>query len=96
MKYKLTILETAEHDMADAFDWYNMQSEFAAGYLVEKFDEAFKHIVESPLIYQKIHRNFRQIVLNPFPYVIIYLVKGDEVIIFRIWHTSRNPKNKFK
>ena len=96
MKYKLMLLEAARIDMADAFDWYNMQSEFAAGYLIERMDEALKHIIESPLIYQRAHLNFRQIVLKPFPYALIYSVKGDEITVFRLWHTSRNPKNKFK
>ena len=59
MKYTLRLLESANNDIADAFDWYNMQSEFAAGYLIERLDEALRHVVESPLIYQKIHLDFR-------------------------------------
>jgi hypothetical protein len=41
MKYKLILLETARQDIQDAFEWYNMQSAFAAGYLIERLDEAF-------------------------------------------------------
>ncbi|HWB63329.1 MAG TPA: hypothetical protein VG603_07465 [Chitinophagales bacterium] len=67
MKYSLVILESAHADIADAFDWYNMQSEFAAAYLIEKLEEAFIRISETLFIYQKVHRSFRQVVLKPFP-----------------------------
>ena len=96
MNYRLTVIETAREDISDAFEWYNMQSEFAAAYLIERLEEAFKHIAETPLIYQKVHREFRQIILKPFPYVLLYYVKKEEVVVFRLWHTSRNPQKKFK
>jgi toxin ParE1/3/4 len=96
MIYRLTILDPAHEDTLDAFDWYKMQSEFAAAYFLERIDEAFKIITETPLIYQIIYRNFRQVILNPFPYVIIYEATASEVIVYRVWHASRNPRKKFK
>jgi len=31
-----------------------------------------------------------------FPYIIVFEVEQSEVIVFGIFHTSRNPDNKFK
>lgn len=96
MTYKLVLLETASADITDAFEWYQMQSEFAAAYLVERLEEAFQRITETPLIYQKVHREFRQVVLTPFPYALIYSINKNEITVFKLWHTSRNPRKKYK
>jgi len=37
-------------------------------------------------------KNYRNIILSKFPYVIIYSVKGNVVSVLNIIHKSRNPK----
>jgi hypothetical protein len=37
---------------------------------------------------------FRELPLKKFPFVIPYEVFQDEVVIYSVFHTSRNPTNK--
>lgn len=94
--YQLQLTKQTELDIQDAFDWYQMQSEFAAAYFVERLEEAIAIISNKPLIFQLVHLTFRQVGLNPFPYVIVYSVDNDTVNIYRVFHTSKNPNKKFK
>jgi len=41
-------------------------------------------------------KHFRQLPLSGFPYVLLYGVWRDEIIIYRVFHTSQHPKKKFK
>lgn len=40
---------------------------------------------------QKIRGGFRRILLNQFPYQLIYRVEGDEIMIYAVAHQSRRP-----
>lgn len=96
MKFSVVILENAKEDINEAFDWYQEQSDFAAAYFIERLEEAVTVTAANPLLYQKVYKDWRQVVLTPFPYVLLYRVVGDEIRVYKLWHTSRNPKKKFK
>jgi plasmid stabilization system protein ParE len=93
--YRLEISEQAEIDIKDAIDWYRMQSEFAAAYFIERLQEGLHILSTKPLIFQVVFSTFRQVVLNPFPYVVTYEVTEDTIYVYRVFHTSQNPKKKF-
>ena len=38
---------------------------------------------------------FRQAPLDNFPYVLVYRLMNDEIVIFRLFHTSQDPDRKF-
>lgn len=40
--------------------------------------------------------DFRQAVLKRFPYVIVFEVHGKEILVYSVFHTSRNPEAKFE
>lgn len=37
----------------------------------------------------------RELVIDKFPFIVPYRVKGDEVQILRVFHTSRKPPQKW-
>ena len=37
---------------------------------------------------------FREIAMTKFPFVIIYEIVKDDVVIYSVFHTSRNPADK--
>lgn len=96
MTLPLVFSNLFEPSVEEAFDWYRSQSEFAAMHLLSKIDEALKVIEQHPLLFPVYIRQFRQVLLTPFPYVIVYKVRERDVFIYKIFHTSRNPKHKFK
>jgi hypothetical protein len=49
-----------------------------------------------PTAYAKIKKSFRQIILKTFPYVVVFEIIKDEVVVYAVFQTSRNLKKKFK
>ncbi|MBI2966516.1 MAG: hypothetical protein HYY40_01715 [Bacteroidetes bacterium] len=42
------------------------------------------------------YKNFREALLKRFPYLIVYEIVKDKTVIHSFFHTSRNPKKKYK
>lgn len=59
-------------------------------------DEAFAFIVRSPHGPLKINTHFRQIPLKKFPYLVVYTVVGNEVVVARVFHMRRDPRTKLR
>jgi len=63
--------------------------------LVEKKLEL---IAKYPEQYPKREGNFRETLVNIFPYIIVYTYYKEEqiVTVSSIFHASRNPKKKYR
>ncbi len=96
MSYNLVITKKAQHSIEDAIDWYFVRSGYASAYFIERIDDAFSVIAKTPLQFPLVYRTVRQLVLSPFPYVLLYMFDGTTVKVLKIFHTSQNPKKKFK
>ena len=46
--------------------------------------------------YAIIDKNYRQIILKTFPYVVVYEIVEEAVVVFAVFHTSQNPIKKFR
>ncbi len=96
MKYFLRFSSEAEKEIAEIFSWYSEKSADASFQFTDKVDDIMSTLAVNPFIFPSIHKDFRIILLDKFPYSIIYEITGNFVVILRIYHHSRNPKKKFK
>jgi len=65
-----------------------------AGNLLDRIDGALALVAEQPGIGRVTSRpGFRRIVLNPYPYAILYRPSGVELVVHSIRHTSRRPRS---
>ena len=94
--YRLILKPHAVSTAAEAYQWYEEKSKGLGEVFLSELHTCFKKIESNPKLFGKIKKNFRQIKLKRFPYVIIYEVIETEVVVFVVFHTSRNPKYKFK
>lgn len=98
LTYDLKIRDQAALEFKEAYVWYEEQK---AG-LGEEFGVAINgtiaKILNHPYHYKKSYKNYHEVVVNRFPFLIVYAVKEQEmeIIIIAIFHTSRNPKGKYR
>jgi plasmid stabilization system protein ParE len=93
--YKLEIEELAREDLKDAMFWYETQQQNLGMQFLQEVRKTIQLIVKNPKHFRKIAKEYRQTKVNIFPYIIIYELINNKIVIFRIFHTSRNPKHKF-
>jgi len=80
----------------DAYDWYELQKNGLGEEFLLELDGIYHKLQTQPEYYGKIKKNFRQAALKRFPFVIVFEIIKKEVVVFAVFHTSRNPKYKFR
>lgn len=79
-----------------AYEWYEGQSNGLGELFLSELDRCYKKLEAQPAFYRKLKKNYRQMRLKRFPYVVVYEIMKTKVVVFAVFHTSRNPKRKFK
>ncbi|MFN8282306.1 MAG: type II toxin-antitoxin system RelE/ParE family toxin [Chitinophagales bacterium] len=96
MTYQLIILDLATDDAKNAFEYYEDQQTGLGFRFETALVNTFEYIHKHPLHFKIEKKNFRQALVNDFPYLVIYYISKETIYIQRVFHTSRNPKKKFK
>ena len=90
---ELRILPAVFNDMAEAADWYDDQLAGLGTRFMDSFYAALPEMTGNPLIYRPVYREFRRILLKPFPYAAYFRLVGDVTVVVLVFHTARSPDN---
>jgi plasmid stabilization system protein ParE len=93
--YSLLIKPRAILMTKDAYVWYETQKPGLGEEFLDELDGVYLKLETHPEYFGKVKKNFRQAALKRFPFVIVYEIIKREVVVFAVFHTSRNPKSKF-
>jgi len=92
--YTLEVKEEADADISESYSWYEDQKPGLGDTFLEELEEYFEVLCKNPEAFQiKNRKNNRLAPLKKFPFVIIYKIEHSNIVIFAVYHTSRNPKN---
>ena len=83
----------AEEDLNEARNHYfqidiNLEKGF-----IRYLDQTFNKILDFPNLYQYETQTSQKILMDKFPYIVIYEQYENIIMILAIFHTSRNPIN---
>jgi toxin ParE1/3/4 len=92
MSFALKLQSEAIFDLQEAFEWYELQQQGLGYEFIEEAENGFKKICAHPLHYKAVNDRFRRIKITRFPYLIIYEIENNTVIINSVRHGSRKPK----
>ena len=98
MLYSLKLRDKASEEIMEAFLWYEEQQEGLGEKFKAKIHDKLVRICQNPLHYKNSYRKFREALTDVFPFLIVYYIDEvqNSVIVIAIFHTSRNPKYKYK
>ncbi len=94
--YRLLLKPRAIKMTQDAYDWYEERQDGLGELFLQELESCYDKLEAWPAAYTKIKKDFRHIVLKTFPYVVIFKIIKNDLIIYAVFHTSRSPKKKFK
>jgi plasmid stabilization system protein ParE len=86
---RLEFAEGFESELLEAVAWYAEQSIAAANHFVDEVEQAIKQIQSHPERWPLLGRGIRKYLLNRFPYLIVYRVDRDCILIVAISHAAR-------
>ena len=91
MSPKLSIHETAEFEINEAADFYDIASPGLGGAFIDETQRALESIVAFPDAAPLIRGRVRKRVVPKFPYSLVYSSRGDEIRILAVAHQKRRP-----
>jgi plasmid stabilization system protein ParE len=94
--YEVIMKPLAINMVKEAYEWYKEQQKGLGDRFLQELRASSAKLESWPDAYTKIKKNYRQLVLHTFPYVIVFEIIKNEVIVYAVFHTSRNPAKKFR
>lgn len=82
----------AETELAEARIWYGLQRDGLDVELMQRIDETLERIGNAPRRFPRVHRKLRRAIVKQFPFGIFYEVTNDEILVFAVFHSRRDPK----
>ena len=94
MSFTVVIRAAAQAEAAEAFLWYEERSEGLGVRFTDALRSCFDRLAVNPN-FQVRKGGFRHIMVEKFPYRVVFAIDGDRVYVYQIRHTSRRPSKRF-
>ncbi len=94
MTYQFSLSPNAEADLLEAVLWYESQQAGLGEKFAQKVETYFFRIQNNPLHFPLKKGNLREAYIQKFPYVIIYQIIENNIIVFAVFNTHQNPTKK--
>ncbi len=92
MAAELIIAPEAQQDIDEAYTWYEDRRPGLGEEFLDCVDACIQTICRMPELCAKVHENYRRALVRRFPYTIFYEYADGKVIVYSIFHTSRDQK----
>ncbi|QQR87889.1 MAG: type II toxin-antitoxin system RelE/ParE family toxin [Flavobacteriales bacterium] len=86
----------AREDVAEGYAWYEARREGLGDAFLLEVQRCLAVVLRTPSAFRKVHKEFRQALMDRFPYVIVYRVADEHVVVMRVFHCSQHPAKKFR
>lgn len=94
MTYHLSLSPNAEANLLESALWYESRQAGLGEKFTKKAEVYFSRIRNNPLHFPLKKGNLREAYIQKFPFVIIYEVIENEIVVFSVFNTHLNPTKK--
>ena len=92
MAAELIMALEAEHDIDEAYSWYERQRSGLGEEFMTCVEACLQAICRMPEMHQCVFEHYRRGLARRFPYAVFYEATDDQVIVHCVFHTSRDPE----
>jgi plasmid stabilization system protein ParE len=89
----LYFIGPAEADLDSAVEYYAQLSPGLAVDFLAEIDSALSRIAEHPRAWQTFEAGIRRCLLHRFPYAVVYVCEGEEIIVIAVPNLHRKPRS---
>ncbi len=92
--HNIEIRPLAATEIIEAYDWYESQQEGLGFDFLNELENFFGILQQNPLTFSYYSEPVRQGRINRFPYVVVFEVFGNTVIVYSVFMTKQSPDKK--
>ncbi|SIT26815.1 type II toxin-antitoxin system RelE/ParE family toxin [Chryseobacterium gambrini] len=93
MIYELIIQEEASLEILEAYIYYENAQKGLGEKFMKQLNKYFVRIQDHPKHFE-IKKNYREAFVQKFPYLIIFDIIDNKIIILSVFNTHQNPTKK--
>jgi plasmid stabilization system protein ParE len=90
MNYQLEVTKAAHEDLQQSYDWYETKLAGLGNDFILAVEDAIAAIIEHPESYAIFVDDYRKVNTKRFPFKVIYMLKGELITIWSVFHHSRD------
>ncbi len=94
--YSLILTQEAADEVEVSYYYYEDKQSGLGERFKKQLDEKLSQIQRNPEMFHVVADNFREAVLRVFPFVVIFEVVKNEIRVYSVFHTSRNPAGRHR
>ncbi|HEY5462061.1 MAG TPA: type II toxin-antitoxin system RelE/ParE family toxin [Hanamia sp.] len=93
MLYELVTSPTAFRETGNAYDYYENQSPGLGDRFLKSLEDAYQKLTTSPQHsgYINSRKDIRDMKIHVFPFIIVFQIVEDKVLVLRVFNTNGNP-----
>jgi toxin ParE1/3/4 len=91
VSYTILIQTEAWLEIQSAYDWYEEQKEGLGDIFLEEIEICYNILTENPARFPFKNHLYRRIRTDRFPYILMYEIEEDKIIITRVRHIKQAP-----
>ncbi len=95
MKYTIDVKITAKSGVLEAFDYYEGKQKGLGIRFLDCWETQVDMIKKEPLLFQKKYKEFRQALIKPYPYHIIFEVEENIITIYKVIYAGRDTRKRY-
>ncbi len=88
------LLPEAERELEDAFRWYERQRKGLGLEFLLAFDAVVENLRRLPEGHELVALRTRKVLLRRFPYLVLYAVEADRILVTAVFHGRRDPRRR--
>jgi len=92
MRGSVHLLPAAERELEDAFWWYERQRSGLGLEFLLAFDAVVESLRRLPEGRELVALKTRKALLRRFPYLVLYAVEAERILITAVFHARRDPQ----
>ncbi len=92
--FRIQIRPLASGEIIEAYDWYELQREGLGFEFLDELENFYENLLRNPHTHSFYSKPIRQGKVNRFPYVVVYEVHGQDIVIYSVFMTRQDPKKK--
>ena len=93
-KVRIVFVPTAELEYEEARQWYETREGGLGLEFAVEVDACLERIRQSPQMYARVKKNYRQAFVRRFPYAIFYEFENSEVTVYSVFHGAGSGETR--
>lgn len=94
MGYRIEVRSLAAVEIIEAYDWYEQQKEGLGLEFLNELDVFYDSLLRNPHTYGYYEEPVREGKVKRFPYMVVYEVFNEVIVIYSVFMAKQNPEKK--